>query len=73
MRFKPSGRPTKTFKQLCQEYEVPPWMRNNIPLIYLESEMLGFADYFISDSQFCESGENLFRIIWQKSDLHCGL
>jgi len=34
-RFKPNAlRPTRTLKHLLQEANIPPWQRDNIPLIY---------------------------------------
>lgn len=39
-RFKPDGqRPTRTLKHLLQEANIPPWERQNLPLIYLDDEL----------------------------------
>ena len=38
--FKPdSKRPTKKIKQLLQESNLPPWGRENLPLIFIDSEL----------------------------------
>ena len=73
MSFKPAGRSSKSFKKLCQDYLVPPWMREYLPLVYQDEDFLSFADLFIDDSAFFQKGKNLYRICWQKSDLHCGM
>jgi tRNA(Ile)-lysidine synthase len=39
-RFKPDlARPTRTLKHLLQEANVPPWLRDRLPLIYLDDTL----------------------------------
>ena len=62
-RFKLHGRNgTKKLKKLYQEWQIPPWMRNYVPLIYIEEECVAIADYAL-----CESGYSnaVLKITWQ--------
>ena len=39
--FKPDlKRPTKKIKQLLQESDLPPWMRENVPLMFLDKDLI---------------------------------
>lgn len=69
---RPAGRRTRPLKKLYQDYAVPPWLRDRVPLIYAGDELLAAADIFVSDGWLQSRGENLHRICWQRSLLHCG-
>jgi tRNA(Ile)-lysidine synthase len=50
--FKPdSKRPTKKIKQLLQESDLPPWERENLPLIFVGDE-LAFIPNFGIDQKY---------------------
>ena len=50
--FKPdSKRPTKKIKQLLQESDLPPWERENLPLIFVGDD-LAFVPHFGIDMKF---------------------
>ena len=51
---------TKSLKKLLQEWHVPPWMRDSVPLIYVDdvlSAVVGYAvsDYFYGNQPICLS------------------
>ena len=39
----------KSVKNLLQEWAIPPWQRDRIPLFYKDEELVAVADYCISD------------------------
>ena len=44
--FKPdSKRPTKKIKQLLQESDLPPWERENLPLIFVGDELAAVPNF----------------------------
>jgi tRNA(Ile)-lysidine synthase len=46
--FKPdSKRPTKKIKQLLQESDLPPWERENLPLIFIGDDLASFPNFGI--------------------------
>lgn len=73
---KPAGRKTRSLKKILQDYQVPPWLRSKVPMVYMEGELFAVADLFIcSPWQLKNSAKNqqkLYRIQWDRADLHCG-
>lgn len=48
-KIQPTGRKhTHSLKKLMQDAGVPPWMRSQIPLIYLEDELICVCGYWVS-------------------------
>ena len=57
--FKPdSTRPTKKIKQLLQESDLPPWERENLPLIFVGDD-LAFVPNFGIDMKFQTKSKEL--------------
>lgn len=49
-RCKPAGRSgSNTLKKLFQEYGLEPWLRDRIPLIYLQGELVAVGDLWVCD------------------------
>lgn len=66
------GRPRRALKKILQESGVPPWLRDRLPLVHARGELLAVADLFIDERWLRERGDGLFRIAWERSDIHCG-
>ncbi len=50
-RFQPAGRPQSTaLKKLLQTSAVPPWLRDRIPLIYIDGELAAVAGLWVGES-----------------------
>lgn len=62
---KPAGRKTRSLKKLFQDYAVAPWLRNRVPLIYVDSELIAVADFFICEDWQREEGKKLYRFNWE--------
>jgi tRNA(Ile)-lysidine synthase len=59
-RFHPHNRiGSHPLKKLFQEWKVPPWERDRIPLIYLENELMIIPNYGINKKLFCDNVKNL--------------
>ena len=55
----------KTLKSLFQSKSIVPWMRNKIPLIYYEDQLVAIADLWISDIINSEKKENIYwKVNW---------
>ncbi|MFT5576898.1 MAG: tRNA(Ile)-lysidine synthase [Bermanella sp.] len=63
-RCRPAGRGhSQTLKKLLQEYEVPPWLRDRLPLLYTETgELAAVADLWICEGFTGPGGRHLH---WQ--------
>lgn len=55
-----------SLKKLFQEQSIPPWARNQIPLIYLGQQLIAIADLWISDSVYSEEKEDCYQINYLK-------
>jgi len=59
-KIKPAGQPhTHTLKNLFQQQGVPPWLRDRIPLLYLNNELIAVCGYWIADGCAVQSGKGL--------------
>ncbi|KTD18940.1 tRNA lysidine(34) synthetase TilS [Legionella jordanis] len=64
IRFRQGGetltwrKQTKELKKLFQQWQVPTWLRNRIPLLYINEQLACVVGYAISDSFFKDSQES---------------
>ena len=70
-RCRPLGRPYhQRLKKLFQEFAVPPWWRERVPLLYLDDELLAVGDLWLCESsRLCspEGGDTgLWQLCWQR-------
>ena len=65
--IKPSGHKiTKSLKNLFQENNVLPWVRDKIPLIYVDQELISVGDLWFNQDYKASSNEDGFLITWDK-------
>ena len=49
-RCRPAGRSgSQLLKKLFQDYGVPPWVRDKVPLIYRQTELVAVGDLFVCE------------------------
>lgn len=53
---------TKTLKKLLQEWNIPPWQRDHIPLVYVNGQLAVVVGQAVSDHYFAKGDAGLFRI-----------
>ncbi len=54
-RIQPYGRiGSRPLKKLFQEWGVPPWQRERVPLIYVADELVAVVGYCVSAKLYCE-------------------
>ncbi len=54
---------SRSFKRLCQDYAIPPWVRSRLPLIYREDKLIAIADYCL-----CDSKTDAIPFIWKRPE-----
>jgi tRNA(Ile)-lysidine synthase len=60
---------THKLKKLFQEVDVPPWMRNRIPLLYIGDELIAVVGYWLADEYACADNETgLLPMLKNKDD-----
>ncbi|USQ14896.1 tRNA lysidine(34) synthetase TilS [Legionella lytica] len=62
---------TKQLKKLFQEWQIPPWQRGRIPLLYINDELAAIVNYAISDVFFNHNASLAWSLkIQQTEDDH---
>ena len=56
---------TKSLKKYFQETAVPPWLRDRIPLIYIDNQIAAIASYIICAAYQAADHEVGYQIHWQ--------
>jgi tRNA(Ile)-lysidine synthase len=64
------GRPRKLLKKLLQEEEVAPWLRERLPLLYMEDELVCIPGIGIAENYVAKANENGFLIYWEAPDFN---
>ena len=64
-RCKPFGRDkSQKIKNLFQEFEIPDWRRNSIPLIYINDRIAAVGDLWVCDEFHTNLDESGISIVW---------
>ena len=64
MSCRPAGREgERSFKRLCQDLHIPPWLRSRLPLLVRNGRLLAVADYCLCEPQ---SGE--MPVAWERPE-----
>ena len=64
-RCKPKGRDkSQRLKNLFQEYQVPPWIRNRIPLLYIEDKIAAVSDLWVCEEFLAKKNEEGLVLNW---------
>ena len=73
-RCQPFGRNrSQSIKKLLQEYSVPPWIRDRLPIIYIGNEIAAVADLWVCKDFQAKAGNHGLVINWSDnvySNLH---
>ncbi|WP_195742104.1 tRNA lysidine(34) synthetase TilS [Methylobacillus flagellatus] len=58
-------RPSRTLKQLFQEADIAPWLRERLPLIYIEDELVLVPGVGVAAGWRAQPGEQGLMLDWQ--------
>lgn len=65
-RCKPAGRAhSRTLKKLLQEYELEPWLRDRVPLVFSGDALVAVGDLWICAGFVAQSDEAGYELIWR--------
>lgn len=63
-RFHPANRThSQSLKKLLQEWQVPTWQREALPLLYIGEELIAVADIAVAKAYAMEEGEQGWRVL----------
>ena len=66
-RCKPYGRKkSQKIKNLFQEYNIPDWKREQIPLIYINDKIAAVGDLWVCEDFHTPAAENGLSIVWKE-------
>ncbi len=66
-RCTPAGRAgSRSLKKLLQEINLPPWLRDRVPLIYINNELVAVADLWVCENYAAKKGELSWVVKWQR-------
>ncbi|WP_370447939.1 tRNA lysidine(34) synthetase TilS [Legionella hackeliae] len=54
---------TKQLKKLFQDWQIPPWLRESIPLLYINQELACVVGYAISDHFYKADSKTAFQLL----------
>ena len=67
-RCKPEGRSkSQKLKKLFQEYRVPPWVRDRIPLVYVGDQLAAVSDLWVCEEFVAKKDERGIVLSWTDS------
>ena len=66
-RCKPYGRKkSQKIKNLFQEYDIPDWKREQIPLIYINDKIAAVGDLWVCEDFHTPAAEKGLSIVWKE-------
>lgn len=64
-RCKPQGRAkSQKLKKLLQEYQVPPWIRDRIPMVYVGDKLAAVSDLWVCEDFLARKDETGIVLKW---------
>jgi tRNA(Ile)-lysidine synthase len=67
-RCRPQARgKSKELKKLLQEFDIPPWERENLPLITIGGRLAAVGDLFLCEPFAVGEGEQGIRLRWERT------
>ena len=64
-RSQPARRAhSQTLKKLLQEYEVEPWLRDRLPLVFCADQLVAVADLWVAAGYSVQPGELGIKLCW---------
>ena len=66
-RFKPvQNQPTRTLKYLLQKSKIPPWKRDELPMLFIEDLLIAVPNFGVDHKYHANSLEDSYQIKWIK-------
>lgn len=69
-RCKPEGRGhSSSLKKLLLEYQLPPWLRDRVPLFYANNQLVAVGDLWVCEGFSAKPNQSGVEIKWQLDSL----
>jgi tRNA(Ile)-lysidine synthase len=64
-RCTPVGRSgSQTVKKLLQEYQLETWLRDRVPLVYIDGQLAAVGDLWVCEGFAADQGQASFKFFW---------
>ncbi|MES3006253.1 MAG: tRNA lysidine(34) synthetase TilS [Pseudomonadota bacterium] len=60
-----AGRRTRTVKKVLQDAAIPPWLRERLPLLYVNDELVCIPGVGVCEGWQATGNERSWKVIWQ--------
>lgn len=64
-----AGRRSRPLKKILQDANIPPWLRERIPLVHVGDELVCIPGVGICDGWRAEAGEVGWKVVWMPPDV----
>jgi len=65
-RCTPAGRSSsQTVKKLLQEYQLETWLRDRVPLLYIDDQLAAVGDLWVCEEFMAKQSETVFNMVWK--------
>ena len=64
-----AGRPTKSLKKLMQEYHLSPWLRDRLPLLFIDQDLACVPGIGVAEKFSVAANQPGLAIVWKQPDL----
>jgi len=65
LRCQPVGRAgSRTFKKIAQQFAIPPWLRDRMPLIYIDGELAAIPNACVCEPYAAAQGQSGWVVEW---------
>lgn len=66
--YTPVGRRgRRSFKRLCQDWGIPPWLRTLVPLLYVDERLAAVGDYGVCEPFGTAPGGAVSGLLWERA------
>jgi tRNA(Ile)-lysidine synthase len=55
----------RPLKKLFQEWAIPPWMRGDVPLLYLDGQLAAVPGHLYCEPFVARPGEPAWQVLWK--------
>lgn len=67
--FKLQGRRTRTLKKILQDANIAPWLRDRVPLLYCDEELVCIAGVGVCEGWQASGNEPGWQVVWVPPDV----
>jgi tRNA(Ile)-lysidine synthase len=56
----------RSFKRICQDWDIPPWLRQLVPLLYVDDRLAAIGDLLACEPFGARTDRRAVRLLWKR-------